>query len=126
MPSTRALSITLLVCAATALVFSFTLIGTIAQGVALLALLGLAVRRVNEMNRWTSILLVTGIALLPLGWALVISSGHGGSSTGGSDVLWRIGGLMVYAGFAMMFVAAMIHAARRAGAAIRGRRPAPR
>jgi hypothetical protein len=126
MPSTRALSVTLLISAVIALVFSFTLVATIAEGVALLALLGLAARRVHQMNRLTSILLVAGIALLPLGWGLVIASGHGGNSTGGSDVVWRIGGLMVYAAFAMMFLAAVIHAARRVDAAMRGRRPAAR
>jgi hypothetical protein len=126
MPSTRALSVTLLVCVVIAVAFAFTLIATIAEGVALLALLGLAARRVHQMNRWTSILLVTGIALLPLGWALVFASGYGGNSTGGSEVVWRIGGLMVYAAFAMLLLAAVIHAARRVGAAIRGRRPAAR
>jgi hypothetical protein len=94
--------------------------------VAFLTLLVLAVRRVHQMNRWTSLLLFTGIGLLPLGWALVFASGYGGNSTGGSEVLWRIGGLMVYAAFALMFLAALIHAARRVGRAMHGHGPVAR
>ena len=48
MPSAHALSVTLLVCVALGLVFSFTIIGTIAEGIAFLALLGLVGRRIHE------------------------------------------------------------------------------
>jgi len=34
--------------------------------------------------------------LFAAGWVLVLASGHGGNSTGGSEVVWRIGGIMVY------------------------------
>ena len=37
-----------------------------------------------------------GIALFALGWGLVLVSGYGGNSTAGSELVWRIGGLMAY------------------------------
>lgn len=76
------------------------------------------------MSRWTSILLVVGVILLPAGWILVFVSGYGGNSTGGSEIVWRIGGLMVYASVLMLLVAAMIHVARVAVVAARHLRAA--
>ena len=64
------------------------------------------------MNRSTSVLLVAGVVFLPLGWVLVLASGYGGNSTGGSEIVWRIGGLMVYASFSMLLLAALIPVAR--------------
>jgi hypothetical protein len=51
MPSARALTVTLLVCVVIAIGAAFTLIAMVAEGVALLALIGLVARRVHEMNR---------------------------------------------------------------------------
>lgn len=71
------------------------------------------------MSRWTSLLLVLGVILLPVGWVLVFVSGYGGNSTGGSETVWRIGGLMVYASVVMLLIAAVIHVARLAVVAAR-------
>jgi hypothetical protein len=68
-------------------------------------------------------LLVVAAVFLPIGWVLVFVSGYGGNSTGGSEIVWRIGGLMVYAALAMLLLAAMIHAARLVATAARRRRP---
>src|SRR5438034_2563158 len=50
MPSGRALSVTLLVCVAIAIAFAFTLVATIAEVVAALALLGLVARRAEQWS----------------------------------------------------------------------------
>ena len=71
------------------------------------------------MSRWTSVLLVVAVILLPVGWIIVFVSGYGGNSTGGSELVWRIGGLMVYASVVMLLIAAVIHAARLAFVAAR-------
>ena len=42
------------------------------------------------------------------GWSLVFVSGHGGNSTGGSEIVWQIGGIMVYASVAILVFAALI------------------
>ena len=76
------------------------------------------------MSRWTSKLLVVGVILLPLGWILVFVSGYGGNSTGGSEIVWRIGGLTVYASVLMLLIAAVIHVARLAVVAARHLRAA--
>jgi hypothetical protein len=76
------------------------------------------------VNRSTSVLLVAGVVFLPLGWVLVFASGYGGNSTGGSEIVWRIGGLMVYASFSMLLLAALIHVARLVSVATRRRRAA--
>ena len=44
----------------------------------------------------TRLAILVGL-MFSLGWVLVLVSGHGGNSTGGSEVIWRIGGIMVYA-----------------------------
>ena len=74
------------------------------------------------MSRWTSVLLVVAVVFFPIGWVLVFVSGYGGNSTGGSQIIWRIGGLMLYAASAMLLLAAVIHVARLVAAAAR-RRP---
>jgi len=71
----------------------------------------------------TSVLLVVGALLLPLGWILVLASG-GGNSTGASEIVWRIGGLMLYAGAPLLLLAALTHTARLSAAACRRRRAA--
>ena len=49
------------------------------------------------MSHWLSRLLILGALLFFLGWGLVFASGYSGDSTGGSELVWRVGGLMVYA-----------------------------
>jgi hypothetical protein len=73
------------------------------------------------VNRWTSLLLVAGLVFLPVGWVLVFASGYGGDSTGGSELVWRIGGVMVYAAIPMLVVAAVIHAVHLVSVAARHR-----
>jgi hypothetical protein len=51
MPSARALSVTLLVCVVIAIGAAFTLIATVAEGIALLALIGLVARRIHELGQ---------------------------------------------------------------------------
>jgi hypothetical protein len=69
-------------------------------------------------------LLVAAVVFFPIGWVLVFVSGYGGNSTDGSEIVWRIGGLMVYAAFATLLLAAVIHVTRLVAAAARRRRPA--
>lgn len=40
------------------------------------------------------------------GWGLVLVSGAGGNSEGGSEFVWRTGGLMLYASIPVLLVAA--------------------
>jgi hypothetical protein len=63
------------------------------------------------MTRVTSVLLVAGAVLLPIGWILVLASGYHGDFSGGSETVWRIGGLMVYAGGPCLLLAALTHVA---------------
>jgi hypothetical protein len=70
------------------------------------------------------VLLVVAVVFLPIGWVLVFVSGYGGNPTGGSEIVWRIGGLMVYAAFAMLLLAGVMHVGRLVAAAARRRRPA--
>lgn len=63
------------------------------------------------MNRVTSVLLVAGAVLLPAGWILVLSSGYHGDFSGGSEIVWRIGGLMLYVGGPCLLLAAFSHVA---------------
>jgi hypothetical protein len=72
----------------------------------------------------TSVLLVVGAVMLPLGWILVFASGYGGDSTGGSEIVWRVGGLMVYATVPLLLLAALTHVTRLLAAASRRRRAA--
>ena len=70
----------------------------------------------------TSVLLVAGAVLLPIGWILVLSSGYHGDSSGGSETLWRIGGLMLYAGGPCLLLAALTHVAHLSATRCRRRR----
>jgi hypothetical protein len=59
------------------------------------------------MSVWTGRLLILGGTLFLVGSALVLASGHGGNSTGGSEAIWTIGGLMVYASIPVLVAAAV-------------------
>lgn len=76
------------------------------------------------MSRVTSVLLVTGAVLLPIGWILVLTSGYHGDMSGGSETVWRIGGLMVYAGGPCLLLAALTHVGRLSATACRRHRAA--
>jgi hypothetical protein len=43
-----------------------------------------------------------------LGWALVFASGYGGNSTRGSELVWRAGGVMVYASLPTLLTAGLL------------------
>ena len=73
------------------------------------------------MNRVTSGLLVAGVILLPLGWILVVSSGYGGDSTGGSEFVWRVGGVLVYVAMPLLLLAALTHVAHLVAGLVRRR-----
>jgi hypothetical protein len=49
------------------------------------------------MTRWFFYAISLIVMLFVGGWGLVVASGHGGNRTGGSHLLWQVGGLMVYA-----------------------------
>lgn len=61
------------------------------------------------MRRSISALLVLGVVFFFLGWVLVFASGYGGNSSGGSEIVWRAGGLMVYASVPTLLVAGLLH-----------------
>jgi hypothetical protein len=58
-----------------------------------------------RMNLWTGRLVILGALLFLVGWGLVLVSGHGGDSSGGSEAVWTVGGLMVYASIPMFVIA---------------------
>jgi hypothetical protein len=60
------------------------------------------------LNAWPSRLLVVAAVLFVLGWGLVFVSGYGGNSTGGSHLVWQIGGLMVYLSFPTVLLAGLL------------------
>jgi hypothetical protein len=72
------------------------------------------------MTRVTSVLLVAGAVLLPIGWIFVLASGYHGDSSSG-ETIWRIAGLMVYVGGPCLLLAALTHVAHSATARRRGR-----
>jgi hypothetical protein len=49
------------------------------------------------MSPWVLRLLMVCPALLVVGFGLVLASGYSGDNGGGSELVWRVGGLMVYA-----------------------------
>lgn len=57
------------------------------------------------MSPWPSRIVTIGAALFLLGSCLVLVSGHGGNSTGGSEWVWEVGGLMVYVSLPILLVA---------------------
>jgi hypothetical protein len=74
------------------------------------------------MNRVTSALLVTGAVLLPIGWILVLSSSYHGDLSGGSETVWRVGGLMLYVGGPCLLLAALTHVVHLSATRCRRRR----
>jgi hypothetical protein len=74
------------------------------------------------MTRVTSVFLVTGAVLLPIGWILVLSSDYHGDLSGGSETVWRIGGLMLYVGGPCLLLAAFTHVAHLSAPRCRRRR----
>ena len=71
------------------------------------------------MSLWPRRLLVLGALFFLVGWGLVLVSGYGGNSTGGSEVVWRIGGLMVYASVPLVVITAVGALAAKFGSAVR-------
>jgi hypothetical protein len=78
------------------------------------------------MSRRLSRLIVVGVAMFVLGWALVLVSGYGGDSSGNlggfSELVWRIGGVTLYVSVPVMLTAPVVNlfghlrsAARRLG-----------
>jgi hypothetical protein len=85
------------------------------------------------MSRWVLRLLIVCAALSSGGFALVLASGYSGDTGGGSELVWRVGGLMMYGSvpvFAIAFVWGLVsshRSARRRGrqcdlSSVRGRR----
>ena len=60
------------------------------------------------MSPWFSRLLIFGAVLFFSGWALVFASGYSGDSGGGSELVWRVGGLMVYASVPTVLAAGLL------------------
>jgi len=60
------------------------------------------------MRPWRFRLVIIAALLFVLGWGLVFASGYGGDSTGGSELVWRVGGLMVYASVPTLLIAGLL------------------
>jgi len=60
------------------------------------------------LRPWPSRLLIAAAVLFVVGWGLVFVSGYGGDSTGGSELVWRVGGLMVYFSVPALLTAGLI------------------
>jgi hypothetical protein len=60
------------------------------------------------VSQWPSRLLIVAAILFVLGWGLVFVSGYGGDSTGGSELVWRVGGLMVYLSVPTLLMAGLL------------------
>jgi len=65
----------------------------------------------RAVSPWSSRLLIVAVVLFVLGWGLVFVSGYGGNSTSGSELVWRVGGLMVYASVPTMLAAGLFRLA---------------
>ena len=74
------------------------------------------------MARWIRSLLPAGGVLFGLGWLLVVASGHGGNSTGGSALVWHIGGVMVYLAVPVVLIGGLLALVARLHAAVSARR----
>jgi hypothetical protein len=66
-----------------------------------------------RMNAWTGRLIILATLLFLLGWGLVPVSGHGGDSSEGSEAIWTVGGLMLYASIPTFLVAGVCEVAAR-------------
>ena len=64
------------------------------------------------MSPWLSRLLIIGVVLFSAGWGLVFASGYSGDSAGGSELVWRVGGLMVYAAVPTLLMAGLFRLAQ--------------
>lgn len=64
--------------------------------------------RVRSMKTWPSRLIVVAVGLFVLGWVLILASGYGGNSTGGSKLVWRVGGLMLYTSIPTLLLAGVL------------------
>jgi hypothetical protein len=71
------------------------------------------------VNRWIGRLLEAGAVLFAVGWILVFASGHGGNSTGGSELVWQVGGIMVYLGIPTLLIGGVLALAARMRSATR-------
>jgi hypothetical protein len=74
------------------------------------------------VESWIVRALAAGGVLFALGWLLVLVSGYGGNSTGGSALVWHIGGVMVYLGVPIVLIGGLVALVVRLRAAICGRR----
>jgi hypothetical protein len=61
-----------------------------------------------RMSLWSGRLVILAAAFFFVGWGLALLSGHGGNSIGGSEAVWEIGGLMIYAALPTFVVAAVV------------------
>ena len=57
------------------------------------------------MSQWVIRLLMVCAALVFVGFGLVVTSGYSGDNGGGSELVWRVGGLMVYASVPVFVIA---------------------
>lgn len=78
-----------------------------------------------RMNLWTGPLVILGSLLFFVGWGPVLVSGHGGNSSGGSEAVWTVSGLMVYASITAFVIAGTCQLIARWGSHLRwsGKRP---
>jgi len=60
------------------------------------------------LSSWPSRLLIIAAVFFFVGWGIVFVSGYGGNSTGGSELVWRVGGLMVYASVPTLLMAGLL------------------
>lgn len=60
------------------------------------------------MSTWPIRLLALSGAFFVVGWGLVLVSGYGGNSVGGSELVWRVGGVMVYASVPTLLLAGLL------------------
>jgi len=63
---------------------------------------------IGPLSPWPSRLLIIAAVLFFLGWGLVFVSAYGGNSPGGSELVWRVGGLMVYASLPTLLMAGLL------------------
>ena len=57
------------------------------------------------MSQWVLRLLIVCAALSAVGFGLVLASGYSGDTGGGSELVWRVGGLMMYASVPVFVIA---------------------
>src|SRR6266566_3929447 len=63
---------------------------------------------IGPLSSWPSRLLIIAAVFFFVGWGPVFVSGYGGNSTGGSELVWRVGGLMVYASVPTLLMAGLL------------------